>query len=81
VAVHNYKDFSAAMRHKLVLEISQNETQIRQAKNVRGKNGALLKLVAAPPASPAAAPQVLRSGPNEFSSRCDIGGFGFGGGF
>src|SRR5258707_2938457 len=73
VAVHNYKDFSAAMRHKLVLEISQNETRIQQVKNARAKNGALLKLVAQR-APPAPAPQVLRSGPNEFSNRCDIGG-------
>jgi len=78
VAVHNYKDFSAAMRHKLILEISQNETQIRQAQNAPVKRGPLLKLAAAP-ASPLTSPQVLRAGPNEFSNRCDIGGFGFGG--
>ena len=81
VAVHNYKDFSAAMRHKLILEISQNETQVRQALTRRGKTHSLLKLTAAAPASPLPAPLVLRAGPNEFSSRCDIGGFGFGGGF
>src|SRR5258705_8527004 len=52
VAVHNYKDFSAAMRHKLILEISQNETQIRQAQTVRAKTHTLLKLTAAAPASP-----------------------------
>lgn len=78
IAVHNYKDFSAAMRHKLILEISQNETQIRQAQNAPVKRGPLLKLAAAP-ASPLTTPQVLRAGPNEFSNRCDIGGFGFGG--
>jgi hypothetical protein len=42
------------------------------------KRGPLLKLAAAP-ASPLTTPQVLRAGPNEFSNRCDIGGFGFGG--
>ena len=78
VAVHNYKDFSAAMRHKLILEISQNETQIRRAQNAPVKRAPLLKLAAAP-ALPLPTPQVLRAGPNEFSSRCDIGGFGFGG--
>jgi hypothetical protein len=78
IAVHNYKDFSAAMRHKLILEISQNETQIRQAQKAPLKRGPLLKLAAAP-ASPLTTPQVLRAGPNEFSNRCDIGGFGFGG--
>ncbi len=81
IAVHSYKDFSAAMRHKLVLEISQNETRTQQAKNAGAKNGTLLKLVAAPPASPSPTPQVLRTGPNEFSNRCDIGGFGGFGGF
>jgi hypothetical protein len=81
VAVHNYKDFSLAMRHKLILEISQNETQIRQAQTGRAKSSTLLKLAATAPASPLGTPQVLRAGPNEFSSRCDIGGFGFGGGF
>ena len=78
VAVHNYKDFSAAMRHKLILEISQNETQIRRAQAAPVKRGPLLKLAAAP-AAPLTSPQVLRAGPNEFSNRCDIGGFGFGG--
>jgi hypothetical protein len=81
VAVHNYKDFSAAMRHKLILEISQNATHIWQAQTGRAKTHTLLKLTAAAPASPSPMPQVLRAGPNEFSSRCDIGGFGFGGGF
>lgn len=81
VAVHNYKDFSAAMRHKLILEISQNETQIRHAQNARAKSDPLLKLAAAATALPLGTPQVLRAGPNEFSNRCDIGGFGFGGGF
>jgi hypothetical protein len=80
VAVHNYKDFSAAMRYKLILEISQNETPVRQAGDYPPKDGALLKLAAAAPAPPGSvAPPVLRAGPNEFSSRCDIGGFGFGG--
>jgi hypothetical protein len=81
IAVHSYKDFSAAMRHKLVLEISQNETRIQQVKNARAKSGTLLKLAAAQPVAPSPTPQVLRAGPNEFSNRCDIGGFGFGGGF
>ena len=79
VAVHSYKDFSAAMRHKLILEISQNETQIRQANDRPAKKDALLNLAAAQRTAPSPAPPVLRAGPNEFSSRCDIGGFGFGG--
>jgi Protein of unknown function (DUF1194) len=76
LAVHNYKDFSAAMRHKLILEISQNERPIKEAKSGPVKSSALLKVVAAPQASPA--PQVLRAGPNEFSKQCDIQGGGFG---
>ena len=31
VVTKSYKDFATAMRRKLVLEISQNETQIKQA--------------------------------------------------
>src|SRR5438105_13323380 len=31
VVVHSYKDYAAAMRHKLILEISQNETLLKQA--------------------------------------------------
>ena len=82
VAVHSYADFSAAMRHKLILEISQNETHLRQAKNGPVRSGALLKVAAAPQPSPATAPQVLRAGANEFSKQCDLQGGGFGvGGF
>jgi Protein of unknown function (DUF1194) len=81
VAVHNYKDFSAAMRHKLILEISQNETQTKQAKNASPQKP-ILKIAARPQALPAPAPQMLRAGPNEFSQHCDIPGGGFGvGGF
>jgi hypothetical protein len=76
IAVHNYKDFSAAMRHKLILEISQNEVPIKQAVNPpAGKE--LLKKIAATTEGPAT-PQVIRPGQNEFSERCDING-GFGG--
>ena len=82
VVVHSYKDYSAAMRHKLILEISQNESPIKQALN-RAPQNRLLRNVAATPAQSQVPPQVLRSGPNEFSKNCDIqGGFGgFGGGF
>ncbi len=80
VAVHNYKDFSAAMRHKLILEISQNETEIKQARSGSAKSRVLLRVAAAPQASPAPAAQVLRAGPNEFSKQCDQQGGGFGGG-
>ena len=76
VVVKRFKDFGAAMRHKLILEISQNEVPIKQATNPPIKGDLLKKIVAAPDAQPA--PQVLRPGQNEFSDRCDIAG-GFGG--
>jgi hypothetical protein len=77
VAVHSYKDFSAAMRHKLILEISQNDTQSKQARNDTVINH-ILQIAVAPQGSPAPTPQVLRAGPNEFSTHCDIQGGGFG---
>ena len=76
VVVRAFKDFGAAMRHKLILEISQNEVPVKQATNpLAGKD--LLKKIAATTEAPAT-PQVIRPGQNEFSDRCDING-GFGG--
>jgi hypothetical protein len=65
------------MRHKLILEISQNEVPIKQAA-IPPAGNSLLRKVADGPDAPGAAPQVLRPGQNEFSDRCDIAG-GFGG--
>src|SRR5258705_4877277 len=76
VVVHSFKDFGAAMRHKLILEISQNEVPIKQATNPPIKKDLLKKVADRPDAQ--YAPQVLRPGQNEFSDRCDIAG-GFGG--
>jgi hypothetical protein len=76
VVVRSFKDFGAAMRHKLILEISQNEVPVKQATNPTIKKD-LLKKVADTTGVPAA-PQVLRPGQNEYSDRCDIAG-GFGG--
>jgi hypothetical protein len=81
VVVKSYKDYSAAMRHKLVLEISQNETLLKQAQAHAASEGLLVRTAASPqPPSPNV--QVLRSAPNEFSQHCDIqggyGGFGIG---
>jgi Protein of unknown function (DUF1194) len=79
IVVHSYKDYSQAMRHKLILEISQNETLLKQAENSSAKPGLLVRTAAGQQAPP---PTVLRSAPNEFSQHCDIqggfGGFGFG---
>ncbi|SRR5258706_3004354 len=75
VVVHNFKDFGAAMRHKLILEISQNESQIRQVMDELTKKRMLVKVAAG--TQPSTQPQVLRAAPNEFSQHCDIqGGFG-----
>ena len=35
VVVRTFKDFGAAMRHKLILEISQNEVPVKQATRTR----------------------------------------------
>jgi hypothetical protein len=77
VVVHSYKDFGAAMRHKLILEISQNEVPTKLGKAAPASNP-LLKKVAAASDAPSPQPQVLRPGQNEFSDHCDIAG-GFGG--
>src|SRR5690348_4820885 len=79
VVVHSYRDYAAAMRHKLILEISQNETLVKQALARSPEKSLLVKTAATPAAAP---PTVLRSAPNEYSKNCDIqggfGGFGFG---
>jgi hypothetical protein len=77
IVVHSFKDFGAAMRRKLILEISENEQKIKEAK-VPSLRAQLLK-VAQSQAAPVA-PLLLRPGPNEFSKNCDIPG-GFFGGF
>ena len=77
VVVHSYKDFAAAMRHKLILEISANENAVKQA-NAAPKNPFLVRTAAGQDAP--AQPQVLRPGSNEFSGRCDLSG-GYGGFF
>ena len=75
--VRSYKDYAAAMRHKLVLEISWNDPHVRPAKIEPAKDRLLFKIAAVPmPATP----KILRPGANEFSQNCDIqGGGGFGG--
>jgi len=77
VVVRNYKDYSVGMRRKLVLEISENETQLKQARMNQPKEGLLVPIAAA---TAAQGPEILRSGPNEFSRQCDnvAGPFSFG---
>jgi hypothetical protein len=82
VVVHSFRDFGAAMRHKLILEISGNETLIKdaaaQSTPVLQKNAPLVRVAAN--ASPPGTPQVLRPTQGFGNMGCDIaGGFGFGG--
>jgi hypothetical protein len=79
VVVRKYADYATGMRHKLVLEISQNESLIKQA---TAPNKALITGVAMGPTAngPATQPEVLRP-TNDYPGGCDIqgglGGFGF----
>jgi len=76
VVVKSFADFGAAMRHKLILEISQDERQIKQALNELRAISPLT--LAAAGDAPNAQPQVLRPN-NAYQGRCDLNGFGFGG--
>ena len=68
------------MRRKLILEISQDESQIKQAKAELKTKPKVMKIAATPQGAADPAAQLLRPGTNEFSNNCDIaGGFGFGG--
>src|SRR5262249_48318555 len=58
IAVHSFRDIGAAMRRKLILEISQNESQIKQVMNEFAKPG-IVKIAAAPQS--ATPPQVMRA--------------------
>jgi hypothetical protein len=77
VVVKSYRDYAAAMRRKLILEISDRGSDAKQASNDVEANS-LLRQVATAPARPAPL-QVLPSGPNEFSRDCDLPFGGFGG--
>jgi Protein of unknown function (DUF1194) len=70
IVVRSFKDFLPAMRRKLILEISQNEAQIRQALR-ESKEGGPLRLVQSESNQ---APQLLRPGDNEYTNNCDVGG-------
>jgi hypothetical protein len=68
VVVKSFKDFGKAMRRKLVLEISSNESQIRQAIRELAPNP-LLKKIATGEEKP---PQLLpRSGTKMYPGGCD----------
>src|SRR5262249_44063917 len=48
IAVHSYKDFASAMRRKLILEISRNDTRTKQARG-ESKRLTLVQHTAAAP--------------------------------
>jgi hypothetical protein len=72
VVVRSFKDFGAAMRHKLILEISGIEPPTKFANRPPLKRELLTKVAAGD--NPLSAPQVIRPGQNEYSEHCDIAG-------
>ena len=77
VTVKAYKDFGSAMRRKLVLEISQNESQIRQALNGFPANSLLIKTATG---GAAALASQVRGPAKTYPGGCDkYGGWGYGG--
>ncbi len=71
IIVHSYRDFAPAMRRKLILEIAQNESPTRQAREDFAKDN-LLRRVATRRPAPVPAPVLLRPAHNEFSNHCDV---------
>jgi hypothetical protein len=76
VVVKSYRDYAAAMRHKLILEISDNGSATKHADTA---NPLVKQAAAVLPRSPLATPQVLPSRPNEYTKNCDIPFGNFGG--
>jgi hypothetical protein len=71
IVVRSFRDFGAAMRRKLILEISQDETRIRSASgNTRGT--APLRRMAATPYPAPQPPLLLRPKTNEYSKACQV---------
>lgn len=71
IAVKSFRDLGAAMRRKLILEISQDETDVKLAEDELSQ-GRLLRPIAAARGMPALSPTLLRPGPNEYSKTCTI---------
>jgi hypothetical protein len=73
VVAHSFKDFGAAMRHKL-MEVSGIEPTAKFGEISPAEKPLLTKVAARDVPKQ---PQVIRPGQNEFSENCDIiGGFG-----
>ena len=79
VVVRSFKDFGAAMRRKLILEISSDENQIKQVENEMRRFSPLVKVQAGQNGAPERSTEIIRPGQNEYSEQCDRNGFGFGG--
>ena len=77
VVVRSFKDFGAAMRRKLILEISSDETQIKQVENELARFSPFIKVQAGQNGERAT--EIIRPTQNEYSEQCDRNGFGFGG--
>src|SRR4030095_15995786 len=71
IVVRSFRDFGAAMRRKLILEISQDESGIKQAEEALGQRS-LLRHAAAAQDAPAQSPALLRPGRNEYSKTCNV---------
>jgi hypothetical protein len=78
VVVRSFKDFGAAMRRKLILEISSDENQIRQVENELTRFSPFIKVQAGQNGGERAT-EIIRPTQNEYSEQCDRNGFGFGG--
>ena len=71
IAVKSFRDFGAAMRRKLILEISQDEIEFKLAEG-KSSHTRLLRPIAAARVLPAQSPALLRPGHNEYSNACNI---------
>jgi hypothetical protein len=71
IVVRSFRDFGAAMRRKLILEISADETPMKLADEAFGRS-ALLRHVAATQFPVPQAPTLLRPERNEYSNACQV---------
>jgi hypothetical protein len=78
IVVRSFKDFGQAMRRKLILEISSDESQIKQVENEM-RRPSLLMRVQAGQGGANERTEIIRPTQNEYSEQCDRNGFGFGG--
>jgi hypothetical protein len=71
IAVKSFVDFGPAMRRKLILEISADESETRLAEEEWGE-ASLLRQIAVAPNAPPRSPALLRPARNEYSSNCTV---------